>query len=204
MRRAAFLSTVAPTQTVRRTRERIRRAREEVMLISLQAAASASSPRTVARRGLMPGDFACYDSTRPYTLNFEYVEQLVLHMPREAMMGGSAAPKHGPRGGWRAQAGRLAGAAVRAAHGLDRFRHRAGDGEPPVETCLSLVTAALGERLGEIGQGGSSTRTALIFPRQGDHREPSARSPLTPKRSPSLSAFRRAMSRTCFTRAALR
>ena len=31
---------------------------------------------------LMPGDFACYDSTRPYTLNFDSsFEQLVLHMP---------------------------------------------------------------------------------------------------------------------------
>jgi AraC family transcriptional regulator, positive regulator of tynA and feaB len=31
------------------------------------------------------------------------------------------------------------------------------------ETCLSLVTAALGERLGAITQGGTSARTALIF-----------------------------------------
>ena len=31
------------------------------------------------------------------------------------------------------------------------------------ETCLSLVTAALGERLSEIGHGASSVRTALVF-----------------------------------------
>ena len=36
---------------------------------------------------LRPGDFACYDSTRPYTLSFgAQFEQIVLHMPRNAMI----------------------------------------------------------------------------------------------------------------------
>jgi hypothetical protein len=36
---------------------------------------------------LGPGDFACYDSTRPYTLSFgDAFEQLVLHMPRALLL----------------------------------------------------------------------------------------------------------------------
>jgi len=36
---------------------------------------------------LGPGDFACYDSTRPYTLSFgDTFEQLVLHMPRALLL----------------------------------------------------------------------------------------------------------------------
>src|SRR6202034_4824552 len=60
---------------------------EEVMLISLQMSGVGSVSQDGREAWLEPGDFACYDSTRPYTLRFDSTfEQLVLHMPREAMV----------------------------------------------------------------------------------------------------------------------
>ena len=77
----------AEGQIVKRTHTRIRRAREEVMLISLQVRGMGIISQDGREARLKPGDFACYDSTRPYTLNFDAeFEQLVLHMPREAMV----------------------------------------------------------------------------------------------------------------------
>ncbi len=82
-----FSNVRSETQIVRRTRTRIRRAREEVMLISLQVSGDGVITQDGREAHLRPGDFACYDSTRPYTLQFNAAfEQLVLHMPREAMV----------------------------------------------------------------------------------------------------------------------
>src|SRR5271167_3265463 len=63
-----FSSVRADGQTVRRTRTRISRAREEVMLISLQVSGTGIVSQDGREALLEPGDFACYDSTRPYTL----------------------------------------------------------------------------------------------------------------------------------------
>ena len=108
---------------------------------------------------------ACYDSTRPYTLNFDAgFEQLVLHMPRAAMV-----RRIGRTEVWTAR--RIAGTSPVGSLVLPFVQRAASivsDVVPATasqlsETCLLLVTAALGERLGEIAAGGSSARTALIF-----------------------------------------
>jgi AraC-like DNA-binding protein len=160
-----FSTVVSESQTVRRTRGRISRAREEVMLISLQVRGVGTVAQDGREARLEPGDFACYDSTRPYTLNFDAsFEQLVLHMPRDAMV-----RRIGRTELWTAQ--RIEGASPVGSLVMPFVRRTASivaDIAPATasrlsETCLSLVTAALGERLSAIGHGASPARTALIF-----------------------------------------
>jgi AraC-like DNA-binding protein len=114
---------------------------------------------------LEPGDFACYDSTRPYTLRFNSeFEQLVLHMPRDAMV-----RRIGRTEAWTAR--RVEAASPVGSLVLPFVRRTAAvvsDVAPATasrlsDTCLSLVTAALGERLGDGIAGQSSGRTALTF-----------------------------------------
>ena len=160
-----FSTVNSDGQIVKRTPTRIRRAREEVMLVSLQVRGVGIIAQDGREARLLPGDFACYDSTRPYTLNFDAgFEQLVLHMPRAAMV-----RRIGRTEVWTAR--RIAGTSPVGSLVLPFVQRAASivsDVAPATasqlsETCLLLVTAALGERLGEIAAGGSSARTALIF-----------------------------------------
>jgi AraC-like DNA-binding protein len=152
-------------QIVNRTPTRIRRAREEVMLISLQVSGLGVVAQDGREARLEPGDFACYDSTRPYTLTFtDDFEQLVLHMPREAMV-----RRIGRTEAWTAR--RIEAASPVGSLVLPFVQQTASivaDITPTTagrlsETCLSLVTAALGERLGGATDGSTAARTALIF-----------------------------------------
>ncbi len=172
-----FSTVVSESQTVRRTRGRISRAREEVMLISLQVRGVGIVAQDGREARLEPGDFACYDSTRPYTLNFDAsFEQLVLHMPRDAMV-----RRIGRTELWTAR--RIEGASPVGSLVMPFVRRTASivsDIAPATasrlsETCLSLVTAALGERLSAIGQRHEPRPYGADLPRQGDHRKPSAR-----------------------------
>src|SRR5271156_1600584 len=141
-----FSNVRSEGQIVKRTRTRIRRAREEVMLISLQVSGVGLVAQDGREARLEPGDFACYDSTRPYTLNFDAkFEQLVLHMPREAM-----ARRIGRTELWRArrvEATTPVGSLVLPF--ITRTASIIGDVAPATangltETCLSLFTTALG------------------------------------------------------------
>jgi AraC-like DNA-binding protein len=160
-----FSNVRSEGQIVKRTRTRIRRAREEVMLISLQVSGIGVIAQDGREARLEPGDFACYDSTRPYTLRFNSeFEQLVLHMPRDAMV-----RRIGRTEAWTAR--RVEAASPVGSLVLPFVRRTAAvvsDVAPATasrlsDTCLSLVTAALGERLGDGIAGQSSGRTALTF-----------------------------------------
>lgn len=71
-------------QRVDRTPARIARARAELVLASMQLHGEGCVIQEGRCAHLRPGDFAIYDSTRPYTLAFEAdFAQLVLHLPRE-------------------------------------------------------------------------------------------------------------------------
>ncbi|MEM8813082.1 MAG: helix-turn-helix domain-containing protein [Pseudomonadota bacterium] len=75
------VSTVA--QTVDRTPCLIRRDDAEVMLVSFQLKGEGVVAQDGRETRLHAGDFALYDSTRPYRLHFDGpFDQLVLHMPR--------------------------------------------------------------------------------------------------------------------------
>jgi AraC-like DNA-binding protein len=160
-----FSSVRADGQIVERTPARIRRAREEVMLISLQVRGTGVIAQDGREARLGPGDFACYDSTRPYTLTFTAdFEQIVLHMPREAMI-----RRVGRTEAWTAR--RIEATSPVGSLVLPFVRQTASivsDITPATagrlsETCLSLVTAALAEHKGGETDGGSAARTALIF-----------------------------------------
>jgi AraC-like DNA-binding protein len=160
-----FSNVRSDGQIVKRTRKRIRGAREEVMLISLQVSGIGSVAQDGREAILEPGDFACYDSTRPYTLRFNTeFEQLVLHMPRQAMV-----RRIGRTEAWTAR--RVEAASPVGSLVLPFVRQTAAivsEVGPATasrlsETCLSLVTAALGERLSDSLEGQTAARTALTF-----------------------------------------
>jgi len=160
-----FSSVRADGQTVTRTQSRIRRSREEVMLISLQVSGSGVVSQDGREARLGPGDFACYDSTRPYTLKFDAeFEQLVLHMPREDMV-----RRIGRTEAWTA---RRVEAASPVGSLVLPFVYQSASVVSEVapatasrlsETCLSLVTAALGERLGVGTDPQTAGRIALTY-----------------------------------------
>ena len=160
-----FSNVRADGQIVKRTRTRIRRAREEVMLISVQVNGTGSIAQDGREAHLKPGDFACYDSTRPYTLKFDAeFEQLVLHMPRDAMV-----RRIGRTETWTAR--RVEAATPVGSLVLPFVRQTASvvsdvaaaTASRLSETCLSLVTAALAEGLGEGPEGRTAGRTALLY-----------------------------------------
>jgi AraC-like DNA-binding protein len=77
------LSRVTATaQTVRRTPARIARASEDYFLVSIQTQGRGVVSQDGRDAVLAPGDFALYDSTRPYTLSFDRpFQQIVLMLP---------------------------------------------------------------------------------------------------------------------------
>lgn len=77
------LSRVTATaQTVRRTLARIARASEDYFLVSIQSRGHGAVVQDGRAERLAPGDFALYDSTRPYELLFDGpFQQYVLMLP---------------------------------------------------------------------------------------------------------------------------
>jgi AraC-like DNA-binding protein len=77
------LSTVTATpQIVRRTPAKIARASEDYFLVSIQTRGEGVIVQDQRSARLAPGDFALYDSTRPYELHFEVpFQQYVLRLP---------------------------------------------------------------------------------------------------------------------------
>jgi AraC-like DNA-binding protein len=77
------LSKVTATaQTVRRTPAKISRASEDYFLVSIQTQGVGAISQDGRTARLAPGDFALYDSTRPYTLQFDApFAQYVLRLP---------------------------------------------------------------------------------------------------------------------------
>jgi AraC-like DNA-binding protein len=152
-------------QQVDRTLSRIRRAREEVMLVSIQAAGTGIIAQDGREARLRPGDIACYDSTRPYTLSFSgRFEQVVLHMPRDLMM-----RRLGRATQWTAQ--RVSGSSPAASLVLPFVRQAmsvAPNVRPEIldnlaEVCLGLVTTALAEHFQEHCDDTTWARAALTL-----------------------------------------
>ena len=77
------LSTVTATaQVVRRTPAKISRASEDYFLVSIQTRGEGLIVQDGRAARLAPGDFALYDSTRPYELHFDApFQQYVLRLP---------------------------------------------------------------------------------------------------------------------------
>ncbi len=72
----------ASAQVVRRTAAQIARASEDYFLVSIQTRGEGVVQQDGRAARLAPGDFALYDSTRPYTLRFDGdFQQIVLRLP---------------------------------------------------------------------------------------------------------------------------
>jgi AraC-like DNA-binding protein len=72
----------ASAQRVRRTPAKIARASEDYFLVSIQTAGRGAVIQDGRHASLGPGDFALYDSTRPYELQFDAdFQQYVLMLP---------------------------------------------------------------------------------------------------------------------------
>lgn len=72
----------ATSQWVRRTPDRIARSTEDYFIVSIQSAGTGRIVQDGRQALLKPGDFALYDSTRPYELIFDNdFQQYVLRLP---------------------------------------------------------------------------------------------------------------------------
>jgi AraC-like DNA-binding protein len=77
-----FSRVTSSAQTVRRTPTKIAMATEDYFLVSIQTAGHGCVVQDGRVAELAPGDFALYDSTRPYQLVFqEDFQQYVLQLP---------------------------------------------------------------------------------------------------------------------------
>lgn len=89
-----FSKVASVSQQVRRTRSRIAASTSDVFLLSLQVAGRGAVMQDGRVALLDPGDFALYDTTRPYDLRFqEDFKQLVLRLPRRIVSQRLAEPE---------------------------------------------------------------------------------------------------------------
>lgn len=77
----------ASAQRVSRTRSLISRSSDDVFIVSIQAGGRSRITQADRSADLDPGDFAIYDSTRPYTLLYpENLHQITLKVPRQPLL----------------------------------------------------------------------------------------------------------------------
>lgn len=90
---ARFADLTVSPHTVRRTRLHIGRGGEHV-LVGVQLEGRSVVRQDGREAVLLPGDFAIYDSTRPYELHFPTpMRQRILRLPREAVTHKIASPE---------------------------------------------------------------------------------------------------------------
>ena len=152
-------------QIVDRTKSRIRRAREEVVLVSVQVQGTGTVAQDGRQAALQPGDFACYDSTRPYTLSFgAQFEQIVLHMPRNAMIRriGPTEAVTATRVAAESPLGSLVAPFIRNTASIVSEVGAVAAGRLS-DVCLGLVTTALGDLSSCPHRNDTPARAALTF-----------------------------------------
>lgn len=152
-------------QSVERTPRRIRAAGEEVMLVSLQLEGVSSFTQDGREARLEPGDFLCYDSTRPYTIRLnDDFDMLVLHMPRALMLGrlGRTEPLTARPVRGNSALGALAGPLLRRLPAVAATAD-AATARRLSEAALALVTAAFADLLSASSGEQSWGRTALAY-----------------------------------------
>jgi AraC-like DNA-binding protein len=152
-------------QIVDRTKGRIRRAREEVVLVSVQIQGTGMVAQDGRQAVLKPGDFACYDSTRPYTLSFgTQFEQIVLHMPRNAMIRriGPTEAVTATRVAADSPLGSLVAPFIRNTAAVVSGVGAVAAGRLS-DVCLGLVTTALGDLTSCPHRNDTPARAALTF-----------------------------------------
>lgn len=148
-----------------RTPQRIRQANQETILVSLQLSGTGWVWQDGREARLESGDFACHDSTRPYSLSFtDDFEQLVLHMPREILVRRIGQTEHFTARPVRATS--PIGAVISPF--LHQLASGVADFEPVTarrlsEISLALITTAFGELVAQQEKGQSWARTSLLY-----------------------------------------
>ena len=152
-------------QDVLRTKSRISRSSQQDFLISLQTAGFGIVEQDGREAHLRPGDFALYDTTRPYRLRFgERFEQLVVKLRRQDLKRRLPLPETltalrvgGDRGIGRL-ASRLIQSTSKQLRAVDEPLHGA-----LAENVMSLVASALGSVSPAAGAHQSSNRVAQLY-----------------------------------------
>lgn len=160
-----FSCVRADGQIVERTRSRIRSAREEIVLVSVQVHGRGVVAQDGREAILNPGDFACYDSTRPYTLSFDArFEQIVLHMPRKDMVRriGPTEVFTARRVAAESPLGSLVAPFIRNTASIVSEVDAVATGQLS-DVCLGLVTTALGDLTSRQHLGDTPARAALMY-----------------------------------------
>jgi AraC-like DNA-binding protein len=148
---------IANQQHVARSPRQLTRSNEDCFLVSLQLAGQGVIEQDGRTAVINPGDFALYDSTRTYTLDFQKdFRQLVLKAPRSSLTARLDFPERctATRIGGSAGMGRVASELLRAVareaptllpHEIERMSH----------TLIDVFAAAFGHSL--VGQPLSPT-----------------------------------------------
>ena len=159
------LSTMVSDQmSLVRSRERIARAREDEFLVAFEGRAQSFGAQDGREAVLETGDFALFDSSRPYDVGFKPgFQHFVLKIPRSALLGrlGSPHALTGTRIRGDSGAGRLASHFFRSLQqeldGLDQIEaDRLG------QIGLDLLAAALASMAAPRALHETATRTAWI------------------------------------------
>ncbi len=160
------ISAVRSTsQIVSRTRSKIAASDHDYFLLSLQTQGNGILEQSGRAALLGPGDFALYDTTRPYDLRFDGpFSQLVLRLPREIVAGRLAEAE-------RCTALRIAGnlGTGRLASMFIRQLHAEIDDIDPISVArlhastVDLMATALAE---QGGVGGTSTESHVLLRRR--------------------------------------
>jgi AraC-like DNA-binding protein len=164
-RRANFSRVQSRDHQVVRTPRRIRQAHEETVLVSIYLDGAGVIRQDGRDAKLRPGNFALYDSTRPYTLFLPGdFDQLVLHMPRDQMIHalGRTEPYTAVAVDSETETGALALTCLR------QVATAVGGADPDTAERLSsvaigLVAAAIGERLARTPGKRSWSGDALVW-----------------------------------------
>ncbi len=152
-------------QRVFRTPARIRRAREDFVLVALGVAGAGGVVQDGREAVIEPGQFALYDTTRPYELRFDAdFTQTVIQVPRAELLRRVGATE------------RLTATTFAADRPLERLTadflrgaaNAAGllgpdTAERLSSQALDLLATSLAERLDAVSYGSSSHRVATLF-----------------------------------------
>ncbi|WP_238431868.1 helix-turn-helix domain-containing protein [Streptomyces cavernae] len=160
------ISTVgADRQLVRRTQSLIAESPDEYVLLGLQTRGSGVVVQDGRTAVLKPGEFALYDTTRPYTLDFpDCFETVVFQMPRRALGLASSDLR------------RITGVTIGPEQGLvgivlpllSKLAAEAGSYQPEIGELLArnvsdLLTTLLTERLGQDTASLDAARHTLLL-----------------------------------------
>ena len=152
-------------QHVFRTPSRIARSGQDFVLIALGNRGIGGVVQDGRETVIHPGEFALYDTTRPYELKFEHAfMQTIFKVPRDMLQRrlGATEALTAMSFGTDAPLQRLAYDFIfRLCHSADQIDE--GHATALCEQAVDLVAMALGERLGTTGLPSSTHRAALLY-----------------------------------------